>query len=253
MWRCVVDGSKRPLRWIRATQLWVMVVLLPGCGSHTYHIVQRGDSLYSVSWSYGYNYKDVARWNGLQSPYELMPGQRIRFAPSAGVKATAPAKAVAAGIAAPAPAAPVAPVVRMPPRATAPAQAKNTGAMTWQWPADGNIIGRFDANDPLKKGLNIGGKLGQPVRAAGAGKVVYSGSGLIGYGKLIILKHNETLLSAYAHNKDLLVTEGEVVEMGKQIATMGSSGANVVMLHFEIRRDGVPVDPIEYLPGRQSQ
>jgi len=227
-----------------------MVVLLPGCGSHTYHIVQRGDSLYSVSWSYGYNYKDVARWNGLQSPYELLPGQRIRFAPSAGVKATAPVKPVAAGVAAPASAAPG---TRVPPRVTAQVQAKNTGAMTWQWPADGNIIGRFDANDPLKKGLNIGGKLGQPVRAAGAGKVVYSGSGLIGYGKLIILKHNETLLSAYAHNKDLLVTEGEVVDVGKQIAAMGSSGANVVMLHFEIRRDGVPVDPIEYLPGRQSQ
>lgn len=245
MWRCVADGNNRPLRWIRAAPLYVMAVLLPGCGSHTYHIVQRGDSLYSVSWSYGYNYKDVARWNGLQSPYELTPGQRIRFAPVAGVKSTAPAK--------PAVAAPAAPVVRVPPRATAPAQAKNTGAMTWQWPADGNIIGRFDADDPLKKGINIGGKLGQPVRAAGAGKVVYSGSGLIGYGKLIILKHNETLLSAYAHNKDLLVTEGEVVEMGKQIAAMGSSGANVVMLHFEIRRDGVPVDPIEYLPGRQSQ
>lgn len=248
MWRCVAAGNKRPLRWLRATQLCIMAVLLPGCGSHTYHIVQRGDSLYSVSWSYGYNYKDVARWNGLQAPYELTPGQRIRFAPVAGVKSAAPAKPAVA-----APAAPAAPVVRVPPRATAPVQAKNTGAMTWQWPADGNIIGRFDANDPLKKGINIGGKLGQPVRAAGAGKVVYSGSGLIGYGKLIILKHNETLLSAYAHNKDLLVTEGEVVEMGKQIAAMGSSGANVVMLHFEIRRDGVPVDPIEYLPGRQSQ
>ena len=218
------------------------MLVLSGCGTHTYHLVQRGDSLYSISWSYGYNYKDVARWNGLQSPYELTSGQRIRFIPSAGVTAVVPAKPVVA--------APV-PVIRVPsPQASVPAPIKNTGAVSWHWPADGNIIGRFDARDPLKKGINIGGKLGQPVRAAAAGKVVYSGSGLIGYGKLIILKHNETLLSAYAHNKDLLVSEGEVVDVGKQIAAMGSSGANIVMLHFEIRRDGVPVDPIEYLPSR---
>jgi len=230
------------LSLLRATQLCALLTLLGGCGTHTYHLVQRGDSLYSVSWSYGYDYKDVARWNALQSPYELTPGQRIRFVPPVGVNASAPAKPVIAE--------PAAPVTHVP---RAPATEKNTGVVTWHWPADGVVVGRFDANDPLKKGINIGGELGQPVRAAAAGKVVYSGSGLIGYGKLIILKHNETLLSAYAHNKDLLVTEGEVVEVGKQIAGMGSSGANVVMLHFEIRRDGVPVDPIEYLPGRQLQ
>ncbi len=199
--------------------------------------------MYSVSWSYGYDYKDVARWNGLQSPYELTPGQRIRFIPPRGLKVAVQSKPAVAEVAVP-------PVTHLPHE---PAAAKNTGAVTWHWPAAGNIIGHFDAQDSLKKGINIAGELGQPVRAAAAGKVVYSGSGLIGYGKLIILKHNETLLSAYAHNKDLLVSEGEIVDVGKQIATMGSSGANVVMLHFEIRRDGVPVDPIAYLPGRQSQ
>ncbi len=223
--------------------LCALLIVLSGCGTHAYHLVQRGDSLYSVGWSYGYDYKDVARWNGLRPPYELTPGQRLRFMPSAGVKVSVPKQPV---------------IVEPEPRATqvpspsrAPTAQKNTGIVTWRWPADGKIVGRFDAGDPLKKGINIGGELGQPVRAAAAGKVVYSGSGLIGYGKLIILKHNEALLSAYAHNKDLLVTEGETVEVGKQIAAMGSSGANVVMLHFEIRRDGVPVDPIEYLPGRQ--
>ena len=233
--------------WLRAMQLCALLITLNGCGTHTYHLVQRGDSLYSVSWSYGYDYKDVARWNGLQSPYELMPGQRIRFVPQTGMKAAAsPPKPVIVE-----PAAEVTHVAPAVPRA--PPAERHTGVVTWHWPADGKIIGGFDARDSSKKGINIAGELGQPVRAAAAGKVVYSGSGLIGYGKLIILKHNETLLSAYAHNKELLVTEGEVVAVGKQIAGMGSSGANVVMLHFEIRRDGVPVDPVEYLPGRQLQ
>ena len=230
---------------LRATQLGAMLVLLVGCGSHAYHLVQRGDSLYSVSWSYGYDYKDVARWNGLQPPYELVPGQRIRFVPQAGMKVSVPRK--------PEIVKPMPPVAQIPPAPRMPTIEKNTGAITWHWPVTGPVIGHFDGSDSLKKGINIGGELGQPVRAAASGKVVYSGSGLIGYGKLIILKHNETLLSAYAHNKELLVTEGEVVGAGKQIATMGSSGANVVMLHFEIRRDGVPVDPIAYLPGGQSQ
>lgn len=233
--------------WFRAMQLCALLIMLNGCGTHTYHLVQRGDSLYSVSWSYGYDYKDVARWNGLQSPYELTPGQRIRFIPQTGVKiATPPPKLVIVE-----PAAPVTHAAPAVPRV--PPAEKHSGVATWHWPTDGKIIGGFDARDPSKKGINIAGELGQPVRAAASGKVVYSGSGLIGYGKLIILKHNETLLSAYAHNKELLVTEGEVVEGGKPIAAMGSSGANVVMLHFEIRRDGVPVDPVEYLPGRQLQ
>ena len=230
----------------RAMQLYALLITLNGCGTHTYHLVQRGDSLYSVSWSYGYDYKDVARWNGLQSPYELTPGQRIRLVPQTGMKAAAlPPKPVIVE--------PAAQVTHAPAAPRAPPTEKHAGVVTWHWPADGKIIGGFDARDPSKKGINIAGELGQSVRAAAAGKVVYSGSGLIGYGKLIILKHNETLLSAYAHNKELLVTEGEVVEVGKQIAAMGSSGANVVMLHFEIRRDGVPVDPVEYLPGRQLQ
>jgi lipoprotein NlpD len=241
-----VDGNSRLLHVLRATALAALLLVLWSCGTHAYHLVQRGDSLYSVSWSYGYDYKDVARWNGLQSPYELTPGQRIRFIPRAtGAKVATPPK--------PAVVETESPATHVPHSPHAAVVEKNTGVITWHWPAEGAVIGRFDANDPLKKGINISGELGQPVRAAASGKVVYSGSGLIGYGKLIILKHNETLLSAYAHNKDLLVSEGEFVEVGKQIAGMGSSGANVVMLHFEIRRDGVPVDPVEFLPGRQLQ
>lgn len=216
--------------------------LLAGCGTHAYHIVQRGDSLYSVSWSYGYDHRDVAKWNNLQPPYSLTAGQRISFIPPAGTTVRTPMKAATPES------------VPRPPRPplVAPPE-KSSSDVAWQWPTNGSVLNRFDANDSLNKGINIGGQLGQAVRAAASGKVVYSGSGLIGYGKLIILKHNETLLSAYAHNKDLLVSEGEIVDAGKQIAEMGSSGANVVMLHFEIRRDGVPVDPLEYLPDRQLQ
>jgi lipoprotein NlpD len=139
------------------------------------------------------------------------------------------------------------------PSVAASTKERDASAIAWTWPTTGAVIGKFDDSDPLKKGINIGGSLGQPVRAAAAGRVVYSGSGLVGYGKLIIVKHNDQMLSAYAHNKELLVVEGDVVEAGSQIAEMGSSGANVVMLHFEIRRDGQPVDPLNYLPGRSPQ
>lgn len=232
-------------------------MVLVACGTHTYHIVRPGDSLYSVSWSYGYDYREVAAWNGLQSPYELKPGQRIRFVPSRRARASTVeiAKAPTTQPAPPTKVKPAPDVVA--PRATTPtapaARDMEQSGVTWTWPANGNVIARFDSNDPLKKGIDIAGELGQPVRAAAKGKVVYSGSGLIGYGKLIILKHNETLLSAYAHNKELLVAEGDVVDAGRQIAAMGSSGENVVMLHFEIRRDGQPVDPLAYLPGRSLQ
>ncbi len=249
--------------WRRAG-VWILAfVFLSACGTHTYHIVQRGDSLYSISWSYGYDYRDVAKWNGLQAPYELKAGQRIRFVPPPGMRAK-PAPIVTTT--APAPTTTITPrsptTVKSAPNVTAPLASgsptsaqrdKEQDGVTWMWPADGNVIARFSASDPLKKGIDIAGALGQPVRAAAKGKVVYSGSGLIGYGKLIILKHNDTLLSAYAHNNELLVAEGEIVDAGRQIAAMGSSGENVVMLHFEIRREGQPVDPLAYLPGRSLQ
>jgi lipoprotein NlpD len=249
--------------WTRLAPVLALAALLAACGTHTYHIVQRGDSLYSISWSYGYDHRLVAKWNGLQPPYELKVGQRIRFVPPPGSRAPV-SSATQSRETAPPPK-PVPPVAKTSPPAPAPSVARKPGepgtagardreqeGITWMWPTEGNVIARFDASDALKKGIDIAGALGQPVRAAAKGRVVYSGSGLIGYGKLIILKHNDTLLSAYAHNKELLVAEGDIVDAGRQIAAMGSSGENVVMLHFEIRRDGQPVDPLAYLPERSS-
>jgi lipoprotein NlpD len=120
----------------------------------------------------------------------------------------------------------------------------------WRWPASGRVLVPFNGNNGLNKGIDIDGNLGQPVLAAAAGEVVYAGSGLRGYGKLLIIKHNQNYLSAYAHNQRLLVQEGDVVKMGQRVADMGSSGTDRVKLHFEIRRDGTPVDPMRYLPRR---
>ena len=122
--------------------------------------------------------------------------------------------------------------------------------VSWRWPADGAVIGRFAAGDATKQGVDIAGSSGQPVRAAGDGVVVYSGGGLVGYGELIIVKHNDAWLSAYGHNRTRLVNEGQNVKAGQQIAEMGRSGASRDMLHFEIRYNGKPVDPQLYLPKR---
>ncbi len=120
----------------------------------------------------------------------------------------------------------------------------------WAWPASGTLIGRFASNGSLNKGIDIAGQLGQPVLAASGGTVVYAGSGLRGYGELVIIKHNETYVSAYGHNRRLLVREGQQVKVGQSIAEMGSTGTDRVKLHFEIRRQGKPVDPLQYLPRR---
>jgi lipoprotein NlpD len=122
--------------------------------------------------------------------------------------------------------------------------------VTWRWPASGQLIGRFVAGDPTRQGINIAGDAGQPVFAAAAGDVVYSGAGLIGYGELVIIKHSDVLLSAYGHNRKRLVIEGQRVAAGQQIAEMGRTGAARDMLHFEIRRSGKPVDPLPMLPKR---
>jgi lipoprotein NlpD len=144
------------------------------------------------------------------------------------------------------------PQVAQPPVPTpAPGGTRNVGGIIWQWPASGKVIGGFEAGSGGDgAGLNIAGNMGDPVRAAAAGTVVYSGNGLIGYGELIIIKHNDTYLSAYGHNSKRLVKEGERVGAGQEIALMGASGAPRVELHFEIRKDGKPVDPLGYLPQR---
>lgn len=208
----------------------------------TAHIVAKGETLYSIAWRYNQDVHALAQWNRILQPYTIYPGQRIDLDPSSRPPAqpfSAPAKAdpsrersisrsVPALVAKPAPA--------------------PKSKLTWQWPVSGAILTGFSGARALDKGIDIGAEKGEPVVAAGSGTVVYAGDGLRGYGNLLIIKHNESYLSAYAHNDKLLVAEGESVQAGQQIAEVGSSGTNRNKLHFEIRRDGKPVDPMGYLP-----
>jgi lipoprotein NlpD len=250
----------------------------PGSSSHPlYHVVRSGDTLYSIAFQHGLRYQTVARWNGIEPPYLIYPRQRIRLAPPPPSRHPAPrARAGSTGRASapphPAPRAPAKPAPATPAPAYTDARARPvreatptpssagrsrsvnghavrlSGGIRWQWPARGPLLRPFDPKSVGKKGLGIGGHRSQPVYAAAAGRVVYAGSGLIGYGKLIILKHNKNYLSAYAHCRAIHAKEGDRVARGEHIADMGSTGTSTVMLHFEIRRDGQPVDPLRYLP-----
>ncbi|MFZ6044996.1 peptidoglycan DD-metalloendopeptidase family protein [Pseudomonas sp. CR3202] len=229
--------------------------------------VQRGDTLYSIAFRFGWDWKALAARNGIPAPYVIRPGQIIRFDVQPGqsrpaVVATAPVAAnprtgssvsnlppVQAQQPAVRPQTPAQQPVAIAPT-TAP-KASGTGSSAgWVWPASGPLIGRFSSNGSLNKGIDIAGELGQPVLAASDGSVVYAGSGLRGYGELVIIKHSDTYVSAYGHNRRLLVREGQQVKVGQTIAEMGSTGTDRVKLHFEIRRQGKPVDPLQYLPRR---
>lgn len=203
--------------------------------------VKRGDTLFSIASRNDIRLQDLAAWNGLDAPYTIYPGQRLRLYPAGkgGTSGSRPSTAASKPPAAtPAPAA-------APPKPAAPPAASG---IKWRWPADGQLIGRYVNGEPTKQGIDIAGNSGAPVRAAADGVVVYSGSGLVGYGELIIIKHNEQWLSAYGHNRNRLVNEGQLVRAGQQIAEMGRSGAPREMLHFEVRYNGKPVDPLLYLP-----
>ncbi|MGI8561805.1 MAG: peptidoglycan DD-metalloendopeptidase family protein [Luteimonas sp.] len=210
-------------------------------------VVSRGDNVYRLATSNGISPLDLAMWNGIAPPYTIYPGQRLRLYPSGdGARrpvASSPRPPVRSTTAPP----PVRPT-QTPPRPTPPPPA--TSSIGWRWPADGQVVTRYVAGEPTKQGIDIAGNAGQPVRAAGDGVVVYSGSGLVGYGELIIVKHDEQWLSAYGHNRERMVNEGQRVGAGQQIAVMGRSGAARDMLHFEIRYNGKPVDPLTYLPRR---
>jgi lipoprotein NlpD len=252
-----------------------------------YYRVKPGDTLYRIALENGQNYHDIATWNNLTNPNQIEVGQLMRVAPpGANVAAATPGVATApivgGGVqtqplnganayASPQPGANTPPpyygpnsgmgatpgtagaaagmasapgVPGMPgadANATAPA-----GQPAFIWPARGPILGTFD--DAKNKGLNIGGAAGDAVNASADGRVVYSGNGLRGYGNLIIIKHDATFLTAYAHNRALMVKEGDAVTKGQKIAEMGNSDSDRVMLHFEVRRQGKPVDPLKYLP-----
>ena len=223
------------------------------------YTVARGDTLYSIAWQHGLGYRELASINGIRSPYTIYSGQRLRVRKAAGsggaiavpLRQSRPvvsSRPVTAPVAKSAPK----PVVR-PASSPKPVPQATAGAAfngKWVWPTRGRVLSRFQSNSSGKRGIEIGGHADQPVKAAANGAVVYAGSGLVGYGRLIIVKHNENLLSAYGHNSTLLVAEGEHVTAGQMIAKMGSSGTSRNELYFEIRKDGKPVDPLKYLPRK---
>lgn len=203
--------------------------------------VKRGDTLYSVSWRFGMDFKTVARINGIRSPYIIYVGQKLRFksykqVTQAKTKSASAAKKAAA--------------TKRTKTALQSNWVPSNQRLTWRWPVNGKVISTYSKSVATRKGIDIAGKSGQKVSAAAAGKVVYSGNGLPRYGNLVIIKHNDTYLSAYAHNKYLTVKDGQIVKAGQKIALLGRTGAQRDKLHFEIRRNGEPVDPMRFLPKR---
>ncbi len=259
------------LLWLRFLIVFAFLFLLSACntneiyndqnfnppvyfGSHT---VRKGETLYAIAWRYGRDYKELASANKIKPPYSIKYGQRIRLdlrgtvssnsynthssKNKASKKKTNPTKNKATST--------------THKKSSASRKTKSVKGVKWRWPHLGQIIATYTkpkANaDKVNKGIDIAGKLGDSVFSAANGEVVYAGSGLLGYGKLIIINHNEHYLSAYAHNEQILVKEGQKIKAGQKIAEMGNTGTNRVKLHFEIRRDGKPVNPLSYLPKKR--
>ncbi len=253
------------------------------------YTVVRGDTLYSIAFRANVDYHQLAAWNGISAPYVIHPGQVLSVAgpaPAASAQTAAPAPApvfqtvttsgqTVAPASAPAAAKPaaagatastatgsatevVAVAGKAPVASHAPVDSgatnisvgatRTVAGIAWSWPAQGKLVSGFNASDAIP-GIDIAGKVGEPVRAAADGVVVYSGNGLVGYGELIIIKHSDNYLSAYGHNSKRLVKEGDHVKAGEEIALMGASGAPRNELGFQIRYKGKPVDPLKYLPA----
>ncbi|MBT8099484.1 MAG: peptidoglycan DD-metalloendopeptidase family protein [Gammaproteobacteria bacterium] len=228
----MVDVPK--LKKVRLVCAVFVASLVVGCASGSrwqhrsdQHIVRQGETLHAIADRYSRSATDLARWNRLGDGSLIYPGQVIRLTPPAGGSARART---------PAPR-------RLPPIPADPPP-------PWSWPANGRIDVEFGGNPGPGTGVLINGRAGQPVYAAASGQVVYAGSGLIGYGQLIILQHNDTYLSAYGYNASLLVKEGQSIKKGQQIATMGEGPERKPRLHFEIRQNGEPVNPRRHLPAR---
>jgi lipoprotein NlpD len=212
----------------------------PHIDATTYHRVKAGETLYSIAFEYGQDPKEVASWNGISDPYTIYPKQKLRIIPAT----TSDEKQ----------------------KQVNKTEAKVSWSkkspignnsqtypdkITWSWPTQGTIDSTFLLSDPGRRGIDITGTKGQAVKAAAAGRVVYSGNGLRGYGNLIIIKHNETYFSAYAHMDDVVVKDQEKVKLGQRLADMSNTSSNKTKLHFEIRRNGKPVDPQGYLPRQR--
>ncbi len=236
--RAIPRLTERPGGWDRIVWLLPLLVMLGACGStrwdHTpqdEHVVRSGETLYTIAWRYGKDYRNLARWNRIGSGSLIYPGQVLRLTPPTGNSVRTQSRATGAK---PKPLPPI-PIAAPPP---------------WIWPTAGAVAVEFGGRPGSGTGILISGQANQRVRAAADGRVVYAGSGLIGYGQLIILKHNDTYLSAYGHNASLLVKEGDSIKKGQRIATMGEGPGRKPRLHFEIRRNGKPVNPRQYLPTR---
>lgn len=237
----MVDGGLISRR--RALALLGASALLAGCASAvrwdsaggSRHTVRKGETLYSIAFRYGKSAEDLARWNGLGDGSLIFPGQVLRLTPPN----AATARRQSAGGSASTPSGPQ-PLPRLP----------EQPAPAWSWPTSGRVDVAFRGKPGPGTGVLINGRLDQPVVAAAAGRIVYAGSGLIGYGQLIIIKHNETYLSAYGYTRSLMVREGQSIRQGQRIATMGEGPERKPRLHFEIRRNGEPVDPLRFLPAR---
>ncbi|HIP53842.1 MAG TPA: LysM peptidoglycan-binding domain-containing protein [Chromatiales bacterium] len=223
-----------------------LVKPLPQKPPRTYR-VRKGDTLHSIAWRFGLDWRRLAEWNRIVPPYVIFEGQRMRLTPPPPRRSTSTRRP---------------PAKTSTPRSggshktnTATAKTKKAHSppprkLRWRWPSKGKVIQTFARNDRNRRGVKIRGRYGQPVRAAEAGKVVYAGSDLIGYGKLIIIKHNSNYLSAYGFNRKILVREGEQVDRGEQIGEMGEDATGKALLHFEIRYRGSPVNPLALLRRR---
>lgn len=266
------------LRLIRPLLLIVLTaspLLLSGCNTSAIyqddrynppvfwgrHVVKPGETLYSIAWRYGRDYRELGSANGIGAPWHLRAGQVLRLDVRGNVTSTAQTGNVSRPVAKPPASRPVAkspprqepkPAVSKAPNRQAPlsGQSQTVASINWRWPHIGTVIAGYSTSGKVNKGVDIAGNPGDAVKAAAGGNVVYAGSGLLGYGNLIIVNHNEHYLSAYAHNRKILVQEGEDVKAGQVIAELGSSGSDRPKLHFEIRKNGNPVDPMHYLPPR---
>jgi lipoprotein NlpD len=199
------------------------------------YVVKNGDTLYAIASRHGLDFREVARWNGIGRDYRIYPGQVLRLSPAGRATAsTSPRRATAS----------------TPTRRVAPPKAPRAApSIPWRWPVDGGVVTLTERPNG-GHGLTITGKLGQDIRAASGGRVVYLGAGLLGYGQLLIIKHSEAYLSAYGHTQTVSVKEGDAVTIGQRIATMGPGPQGTPMLYFEIRSHGTPGNPLLLLPKR---
>jgi lipoprotein NlpD len=248
------------LKYYKFIFLCILMLLNSGCfrfiknesGTHrnastynkvvTHHRVKAGETLYSIAFEYDRDHRDIARWNRIRRPYTIYPKQKLRIIPinSDGKSKKQSGKGESRHSS-------TRKIISTESKTTYVANSK----LKWRWPTQGKVVSTFSMRDPGRRGIDIDGKKGQPIIAAAAGTVVYHGNSLRGLGNLIILKHNETYFSAYAHTKNAVIKEDEKVKLGQKLADMGITSSNKIILHFEIRRNGKPVNPMRYLPKRR--